>query len=61
MKADKTLLAVLALGVVAAPALASMSWAPVAAAPTLSPLALAGLVTVIGIAGMRALRNHRRD
>lgn len=61
MKLHISFVTVLPITFIAAPALASMSWAPVAAAPTLSPLTLAGLVAVIGVAGVRALRNRHRD
>ncbi|MGH7786392.1 MAG: hypothetical protein ACRERC_05965 [Candidatus Binatia bacterium] len=55
----KILSAILAGAAFTSPALAEMALTPVAA-PVMSPLSLVGLGAVLGVAGIRILKNRQR-
>jgi len=59
VRMEKLLLAILASATFASPALAEMALTPAVPAPAMSPLSLVGLATVLGVAGVRILRNRR--
>jgi len=60
MRMDKLRLGILAGVALASPALAEMAAAPVAA-PVMSPLSLVGLGAVLGVVGVRVLKNRRQS